>query len=545
MAFNKPLNNGDDYFKNAGDPLIHKDWNEVVGEVVRLEDDKVNRNGDTIKGQLIISDEIKIDRAAEIKIDGTALIANWLIQNGGDGLNFTPNEGIENNLYISTMATFHVSAEGLPGAGDEDYVSFFGDKMRITTNGSLRIGASPDTTDKLWVGKKEGITDTKLFSVDDQGMVYIKEKLLIGTTNDNGLLSGDLRVNNNLYVNGETNISKRFNINWNHHSDGKPSLFIINDSNHQNTSFLPPPNSTSGGWLFITPQDDDEQVFGLASYTIGLDSKFSGKNTAINGYAEHGSNVTGCNLYAYGSANRSFFYPRHNSYSLVKGLNIEAVGNISGDESNTIETIGINVISSANSGTCKHENTVYGMKIKVEGYESSSEDCLSSAYGIHCIVTGHNAQCAYFEGDVKITEKLILTSPASIEYTNFKKSSNPPTTLSNPTFKSLLSLTPRDTQPTQIGYNFAEIETLGLKELLIYKGDKPTAVNYEKMCVYLLEIVRQHEAILNPGAPELKRFMLAPTKDSALEEIKLYLDINEIPYKPKDSKAKLLKKITL
>ena len=92
-------------------------------------------------------------------------------------------------------------------------------------------------------------------------------------------------------------------------------------------------------------------------------------------------------------------------------------------------------------------------------------------------------------------------------------------------FKKMLQLQPRtytrDHSPehTEIGYIAEELQSLGLNKLVYYddKG-QPDGLNYTKMCMYLLEILRDHEAKLNPKSPYLERYVEAtdaPGKKSA------------------------------
>ena len=81
-------------------------------------------------------------------------------------------------------------------------------------------------------------------------------------------------------------------------------------------------------------------------------------------------------------------------------------------------------------------------------------------------------------------------------------------------FGKILQLQPRKyTRPQQpdaweIGYIAEEAKTLGLDHLLFYDEDhQPDGINYRKLCLYLVEIVREHERRLNPDSPHLEKYM--------------------------------------
>jgi Chaperone of endosialidase len=81
-------------------------------------------------------------------------------------------------------------------------------------------------------------------------------------------------------------------------------------------------------------------------------------------------------------------------------------------------------------------------------------------------------------------------------------------------FKNILRLQPRTyvrehaPEHTEIGYIAEELQSLGLDRLL-YLDDKglPDGLNYQKVCIYLLEVLRDHEAKLNPKSPYLERYV--------------------------------------
>jgi hypothetical protein len=81
-------------------------------------------------------------------------------------------------------------------------------------------------------------------------------------------------------------------------------------------------------------------------------------------------------------------------------------------------------------------------------------------------------------------------------------------------FGKIMQLMPRKyTRPNEpenweIGYIAEEAKSLGLDHLVEFDEDnKPDGINYRKLCLYLVEIVREHERKLNPGSPYLEKYV--------------------------------------
>jgi len=81
-------------------------------------------------------------------------------------------------------------------------------------------------------------------------------------------------------------------------------------------------------------------------------------------------------------------------------------------------------------------------------------------------------------------------------------------------FGKVLQLQPRkytrpfDRNHWEIGYIAEEAQSLGLENLVFYDEDNnPDGINYRKLCLYLVEIVRQHEQKLNPDSPHLEKYI--------------------------------------
>jgi hypothetical protein len=121
-------------------------------------------------------------------------------------------------------------------------------------------------------------------------------------------------------------------------------------------------------------------------------------------------------------------------------------------------------------------------------------------------------------------------------------------------FGKILQLQPRKyTRPQQpdaweIGYIAEEVKSLGLDHLIFYDKDHhPDGINYRKLCLYLVEIVRDHERKLNPDSPHLEKYieneLPKPDVKSNKKDIRDYLDYHRISYDLKATKEELLKKI--
>jgi hypothetical protein len=81
-------------------------------------------------------------------------------------------------------------------------------------------------------------------------------------------------------------------------------------------------------------------------------------------------------------------------------------------------------------------------------------------------------------------------------------------------FGKIMQLQPRkytrpDTPTTwEIGYIAEEAKSLGLDHLVFYdENNYPDGINYRKLCLYLVEIVREHESKLNPDSPHLVKYI--------------------------------------
>ena len=67
---------------------------------------------------------------------------------------------------------------------------------------------------------------------------------------------------------------------------------------------------------------------------------------------------------------------------------------------------------------------------------------------------------------------------------------------------------PSDPKNWEIGYIAEEAKSLGLEYLVSYdEKNRPDGINYRKLCLYLVEIVREHELKLNPGSPYLEKYV--------------------------------------
>lgn len=81
-------------------------------------------------------------------------------------------------------------------------------------------------------------------------------------------------------------------------------------------------------------------------------------------------------------------------------------------------------------------------------------------------------------------------------------------------FGKIMQLQPRKyTRPEnrdnwEIGYIAEEAKSLGLEHLVFHDEDKnPDGINYRKLCLYLVEVLRDHERRLNPDSPYLEKYV--------------------------------------
>jgi hypothetical protein len=67
---------------------------------------------------------------------------------------------------------------------------------------------------------------------------------------------------------------------------------------------------------------------------------------------------------------------------------------------------------------------------------------------------------------------------------------------------------PHDPKNWEIGYIAEEAKSLGLDHLIFHdEENKPDGINYRKLCLYLVEIIREHERKLNPDSPYLIKYI--------------------------------------
>jgi hypothetical protein len=67
---------------------------------------------------------------------------------------------------------------------------------------------------------------------------------------------------------------------------------------------------------------------------------------------------------------------------------------------------------------------------------------------------------------------------------------------------------PNDQKNWEIGYIAEEAKALGLDHLIFYdENNHPDGINYRKLCLYLVEIVQEHERKLNPTSPHLEKYI--------------------------------------
>ena len=103
--------------KNAGDLVRSQDWNAAMDEIVRLENDKVDRAGDTIKGSLTVQGNVAVTGTVDgrdVSADGTKLDSH-----NHDGTNSQPIKHSFLNLDGGTNPHSTTAADvgALPASG--------------------------------------------------------------------------------------------------------------------------------------------------------------------------------------------------------------------------------------------------------------------------------------------------------------------------------------------------------------------------------------------------------------------------------------------
>ena len=117
-----------------------------------------------------------------------------------------------------------------------------------------------------------------------------------------------------------------------------------------------------------------------------------------------------------------------------------------------------------------------------------------------------------FIGDKKNVQ--YNTTTGEIGYDNSTRRDKRNITPLEDDFAKIMQLQPRKyTRPDEpgnweIGYIAEEAKSLGLDHLVYYdEKNRPDGINYRKLCLYLVEIVREHERRLNPGSRYLKKYV--------------------------------------
>lgn len=124
----------------------------------------------------------------------------------------------------------------------------------------------------------------------------------------------------------------------------------------------------------------------------------------------------------------------------------------------------------------------------------------------------------------------------------------------NDDFGKILQLEPRKyTRPSdatswEIGYIAEEAKSLGLEHLIkLDENNFPLGIDYTRLSLYIIEVLRDHESKLNPKSPYLQKYVEKevprPDAKSDLKAIKDYLDYYSTAYDANDNKDALLKKV--
>ena len=239
--------------------------------------------------------------------------------------------------------------------------------------------------------------------------------------------------------------------------------------------------------------------FGVRGYATGGGTKYGGYFSATNtgnttaygvrSTVEGSENGTKYGLFAQATGGNSG--PRFGVYGY-------ASGGTSGSR--------YGVYGYASSGT---SGNVYGVRGHASGGSSGSR------YGVYGYASGGSTRYAgYFAGDVRVTGRLFVNNVPNgdrrnVQWDNssrlFYQDNSSRTTKENITsleddFTKILQVAPKtytrpsDAEHWEIGYIAEEFHELGLNQLIYYDEDgSPGAINYRKISMYLVEVVKELE----------------------------------------------------
>jgi hypothetical protein len=391
-----------------------------------------------------------------------------------------------------------------------------------TSSGAQTLTFTPTTG---FNGSIDNITIKRRTSISTPDFVILNSDGTVGVT----FRSGGSGLNNsfNGYLAGGSNTFGSNNLfsGWNSgsvNSIGSYNVFIGPSSGRY--------NQTGGYNVFLGTLAGEANTTGSSNVFIGYYSgslNLSGTgNTAVGSTA--GKNTTGLSNSFFGSAagftngvgNYNCFFGNAAGYSNTGGLQNVFMGLNSGrlNSSGNYNTF---VGTSAGYTNSTGSNNV-GFGYFAGYYETGSNhlwidnlDRTTLALGIRkSLIYGtfgadSSVQSIRINGYLKATGTTSSTGTAMVMGTDgriymqtsserFKKNIIP----LKINFKQILNVKPVSYQYTQsnakdIGYIAEEFEKLGLKDLLNYDaGGKPFSIKYDKLPLYIIEVLKDHEARL-------------------------------------------------
>lgn len=142
-----PITPASPYPKSAGDAIRSQDWNQAVDEIIRLDNAKLNRAGDTITGDLTVNGSVGIGTTpdAPLHVAQFMTVGPFVATTGEGGIDVT-GSAAEFGFVRRTLTAW----PNTPAAGDRFvwynpdgtarlWSEVVGDLLRVSTNGNLEL----------------------------------------------------------------------------------------------------------------------------------------------------------------------------------------------------------------------------------------------------------------------------------------------------------------------------------------------------------------------------------------------------------------------